>query len=367
MNDSQRGEQPPIDVAIEAAVVRELGKTYDSLNGAFFKNRLRRPVIGLSDTPHRFGRWMRATRTLDLARSLVIDHGWGAAVEVLKHEMAHQFVDEILGCGEEPAHGPAFRRVCDEHAIDYRASGLPSSGPIDDQQKRVLERVVKLLALAESSNLHEAQSAMNAAQRQMLKHNIDTIGAGAASAYSFRHLGKPTGRVDASQRILATIVGDHFFVEAIWVPAWRPLEGKRGSILEVCGTEANLEIAEYAHTFLTETAERLWREYRRTHGVGGDRDRRSFIAGVMSGFREKLDGQRRESRGQGLVWVGDAGLHKYFRRRHPYVRTTRYAAQGSPQAHRHGREAGKKIVLNRAVERGESGTVRLLPAKSALK
>jgi len=345
-------------------VVRQIGKTYDDLNGIHFKGRLRRPAIGLSGDSKQLGRWTYTTRTLEIARTLYLNHGWGAVVEVLKHEMAHQFVDEVLGALGEPAHGPEFRRVCEERAIDYRASGLPHVGPIDDEQKRVLERIAKLLALAESANLHEAHSAMNAAQRLMLKHNVDTISTRTTGSYSFRHLGKPSGRVDESQRILAGLIADHFFVEAIWVPVWRPLEAKRGNILEVCGTEANLELAEYVYAFLNETAERLWREYRREQGVGGNRDRLSFVAGVMAGFREKLDGQSTQSRGTELVWIGDAGLKKYFRKRHPFVRTTRYAARGRPLAHRHGRAAGKRIVLNRAVKQGESGKVRLLKAKN---
>ena len=53
--------------------------------------------------------------------------------------------------------------------------------------------------------------------------------------------------------ILAGILSDHFFVEVIWVPVWRPLDGKRGSVLEVCGSPANLELAEYVHAFVNHT------------------------------------------------------------------------------------------------------------------
>jgi hypothetical protein len=65
-----------------------------------------------------------------------------------------------------------------------------------------------------------------------------------------------------------------------------------------------------------------------------------------------------------LVWIGDAGLGQYFKRRHPYVRTTHYAARGRPIAHRHGRAAGKKIVLHRSVKQGDSNSVRLLKANN---
>ena len=70
-------------------------------------------------------------------------------VEVLKHEMAHQFVDEVLGVHDEPDHGPVFRQVCDERGIDARAAGAPDA---DRARDHVLDRIAKLLALAGSPN-----------------------------------------------------------------------------------------------------------------------------------------------------------------------------------------------------------------------
>jgi len=199
---------------------------------------------------------------------------------------------------------------------------------------------------------------MSEAQRLMLRHNIDVT---AQAAYSFRHLGTPTGRVSEAERILANILNDHFFVECIWVPVWRAREGKRGSVLEVCGTTLNLTIAEHTHAFLIHTADRLWAQYRREQRVG-NRDRRTYQAGVMTGFREKLDAQRRRNTRAGLVWVGDGDLTKYWRSRHPYVRSIRHYGAEPNEAHAHGRAAGRSIVLQRAMhERVSRG--RLLPGR----
>jgi len=79
----------------------------------------------------------------------------------LKHEMAHQFVHEVLGEQEAP-HGPAFRATCARLGIDQRAGGLPQPAQSADQ-RRLLERVHKLLALAQSDNQHEAEAAAAAA------------------------------------------------------------------------------------------------------------------------------------------------------------------------------------------------------------
>jgi hypothetical protein len=348
-----------LSVELERALMRALRSTYEEINGSFFKFRLRRPVLLLVDSDSRLGRWISDTRTLELSRGLVLTQGWGVVVEVLKHEMAHQFVDEVLGEREEAAHGPAFRALCEERGIDSSASGLPGVAQKPAGDRRLLERISRLLALAESPNEHEAQAAMAAAQRLMLKYNVESVSR-AQAVYAFRHLGVPTGRVSEALRILSLILGDFFFVEAIWVPVWRPLEGKRGSVLEVCGSLENLELAEYAYAFLTHTSERLWLDYKSREGIRRNAERRTFVAGVMAGFRDKLEKERKVHQKEGLVWVGDADLTHFFRARHPRVRWARYGAGERSDAYRHGREAGQKIVLHRGVSQGPSGSVRLL-------
>jgi hypothetical protein len=354
---------PRLTAALEAALVRELRATYGQLNDSYFRSGLRTPTIELVPTRHNLGRWVPATRTIEISRPLVVEQPWGAVVEVLKHEMAHQYVHEVLGETQQTPHGRAFQEACARLGVDARASGVPDAQPDED---RIVERIARLLALAESPNRHEAEAAMAAAQRLMLRHNLDAARTqgGAARDYGHAHLGKPTGRVSEHERLVAMILGKHFFVEAIWVPVYRPLEGLRGSVLEICGTRSNLTIAEYVHGFLHETAERLWRDHKKEQGIGSDRDRRTYLAGVMVGFADKLAKQDARGRSEGLVWVKDGDLERYFRRRHPYVRHVRHAGQRRTDAWAQGREAGRKIVLHKPVEAAATSRGRLLPGKS---
>jgi hypothetical protein len=204
----------------------------------------RRPVFAFSDACGRFGRWIPEQRTIEIARRALAELGWGVVVEVLKHEIAHQYVDEVLRLREESAHGPAFRQVCAERGFDARAAGAPDA-PESADEARVLSRVAKLLALAESPNVHEAQAAMNAAQRLMLKYNLETVASGRTSAHRFRHIGRATGRVSESERVLAAIIGDHFFVQVIWVPVWRPSRPARQHL--GLRNPENLRWPEYVH------------------------------------------------------------------------------------------------------------------------
>jgi hypothetical protein len=352
-----------LTAVLDAALVRELRATYWQVNDSFFRGALSAPTLELVSTRATLGRWIPGTRTIEISRGLVLERPWGAVVEVLKHEAAHQYVHEVLGEKEETAHGPAFRELCARLGIDAHASGVPAPAPGEPANK-IVERVAHLLALAESPNRHEAEAAMAAAQRLMLKHNLDAARAAATRAYGFVHLGRPTGRVVEHERIVAMILGKHFFVEAIWIPVYRPLEGKRGTVLEICGTDANLAIAEYVHEFLSQTANRLWSEHKRAQGIRSNRERRAYLAGVMTGFADTLARQDAESRSQGLVWVRDGDLELFFRRRHPHVRHVRHAGQRRTDAWVHGREAGRKIVLHRPVKAAASARGRLLPAKA---
>jgi hypothetical protein len=305
-----------------------------------------------------------------MSRSLFVKEPWGTVLEVLKHEMAHQYVHEILGRVDEPSHGPAFREVCERLGIDARAAGVPAgpSAAVEggrEQHVKVLERIAQLLALAQSSNVHEAQAATSLAQKLMLKYNVESAALGTRGGYEFRHLGAPSGRISDSERLLSIILGQHFFVEVIWVPVYRPLEKKRGHVLEICGTRPNLEMASYVHAFLTRSAEHLWAEHKREQGIKSNRDRRTYLSGVMDGFRERLESETKHHREQGLVWVGDADLSKYFRKRHPHIRHTRTTGPSRNAVHGAGRNAGRRLVLHRGMSDAASATggSKLLPAR----
>src|SRR5690606_23924384 len=153
---------------------------------------------------------------------------------------------------------------------------------------------------------------------------------------TFRHIGRPTGRRSAGERVLGLILSEPSFVEVIWVPVWRPLEGKRGNVVEACGTPENLEIAAYVYDCLTHTADRLWVEHKRARSIKKDPERQSFLYGVMRGFHSKLEAEARAAQAEGLVWVGDADLERYCRARHPYTRTSQLRVQGHGQAYRAG-------------------------------
>ncbi len=136
---------------LEAALLRQLARSYDAENWIRFGSKLVQPVLALSSSTSRLGVWFPSPRRIEISRSLVVERPWPETIEVLKHEMAHQFVAEVLHVEGETAHGEHFRRVCEARGIDARAAGLAAAGPADDRTAKLIDRVQKLLALAGSN------------------------------------------------------------------------------------------------------------------------------------------------------------------------------------------------------------------------
>jgi len=333
------------DAAVEAALLRAAREVWHQQNQLRFRGVLRAPTFRLVEGG-RLGFWDAARREIALQRSLVRERPWGVVVEVLKHEMAHQYVSEVLGVRDEGPHGPRFRETCARKGIDPRAAGEPVRGP--EGEDRVVRRIQKLLALAGSPNRHEAEAAAAAAQSLLLRHNLDVADTAEGTRMEWAHLGRPAARLQQADRMLAAILGRHFFVEVIWVPAYDGATGERGQLIEVVGRAENVAMAGYVHDFLRRTADRLWDELR-PRPAGG---RRAFLAGVMRGFWDRLEAQAATQRAEGLVWTGDAGAKATLRARHPRVHTVRRQGVARSDAYDHGRDAGRGIVLHRPVEAG---------------
>ncbi len=347
---------------LEHRLLRRLVLEWEDINWRYFKEALRPPVLELSSAETTLGMWRSQVRTIAMSRASLLTRPWAESMEVLKHEVAHQYVDEVLG-GEATPHGPLFQQVCDALGIDANPRAEATAENALGGASRVISRVRKLLALAESSNQHEAELAASTAQRMMLKYNLELVES-AASRDDCAHLflGEPTGRVQAHQRGLAALLAEHYFVQAIWVPVYRPLEGKKGSLLELCGRPENLEMAEFVHNFMLRTIEGLWEAHKRSLSLRSNKDRRSFLAGAVVGFSAKLREQFSVAKEEGLVWVGDPQVDKYFRRRHPRVVSTGGARAGSADAYAHGRKAGRDIVLSQPVESRGTRAPRALSA-----
>lgn len=337
---------------LHAAWLTELRRCWQEFNKRHLGEKLVAPVMQIDGGAQRLGHWERDARILSIAHVHIWSHAWDDVLATLKHEMAHQFVDEILG-GEDRPHGPQFARACRLLGIDPDASGTPRPASADDEPNRVLRRVQKLLALATSANRHEAEAAMAAANTLLLRHNLERPAAAPALAYAARRLGASAAALPLDWKLVAAILGEFFFVECIWTSTYNPRRDRHERLLEVLGSAANLEIAAYVHDFLHASVDRLWRREQGEHGLT-PAHRREYAAGVLLGFRDKLRSERTRNAEVGLVWLGDPDLVRFTRDRHPHLRTMAKTGVRRSRAHEAGRAAGQRLTLQKPVHEHQS-------------
>lgn len=350
---------PTPEERLHRAWLAELLRCWHEYNAQHLGGVLRPPSLQIDRSTQRLGHWQRETRCLSLSHEHLIGHRWDDVLETLKHEMAHQYVDEALG-GDERPHGPKFARACALLEIRPDVTGTPRAA--DDPAAKVLKRVQKLLALATSANRHEAEAAMAAANTLLLRYNLELPQDAPRPGYEARRIGDSAAAIALDAKLVSAILGEFFFVECIWVTTFNARRARHERVLEVLGTPENLEMAVFVHEFLHASCQRLWDEARRELSLPPGR-RREFVAGVLMGFRDKLRNERKHNEEQGLVWLGDADLDRFLRGRHPHIRSMGSAAVRHGQAHSAGRAAGEGLTLNRPVRDQQSRGLSLPPGR----
>ncbi|MCA9690731.1 MAG: SprT-like domain-containing protein [Myxococcales bacterium] len=343
----------------------QLRHAWRDINDRLLGGKLRPPVLQIDQTTTRIGHWERATRTLGIAEEHIWEAPWQQVLATLRHEVAHQYVDEVWG-GDTRPHGEKFARACALLEISAAATVAPKDGP-RSAADRVLARVRKLLALAGSGNRHEAANAMAAANTLLLRFNLERPESDPQShRYGQRILGASAAAVPLPWKIVASILCEFFFVECIWVTTFNARKLRQESVLETLGAPENLEMAEFVHEFLHAAIERLW--LAEAGALQRARNRRSlrreFQVGVLLGFSDKLRAERTRNEEKGLVWVGDADLDRFFKKRHPHVTSMRSAGVRRSSAHEAGRAAGERLTIHRPVSSRGPGGKALGPGRS---
>jgi Protein of unknown function (DUF2786)/SprT-like family len=323
--------------SFEQIVLVELGTQWKWWAKKFgWTDRLGPPALKLHEGREKLGTWTSSTREMSFSKHLVYERAWHETIEVLKHEMAHQFCDEILHSDDLP-HGKTFQAVCHQHGIDAAPRGIPGATSID-ASNHIVEKIRHLLDLASGgANPNECERAAQFAHNLMLKYNIELREKNAEQNYVVRFLGRPSGRIQDFQGEIAHLLNKHYFVEIIWHTAFNPRTGRSGHELEVCGTSENVEVAEYIHDFLMREALAAWERTRDSKKFAEAREeetgshygtpetergytlaaRKSFLAGFISGFRSTLRDARIAEEKAGLVLARDAALEAFFKKRHP--------------------------------------------------
>jgi hypothetical protein len=348
-----------------------------------FRVKMRPPVIEIVDTTSKWGSWSPTVRRLTISRKLIEAYSWDVVIEVLKHEMAHQLVSEVLGKIDQ--HGPHFRRACERLGVAAwaAASGgdLPTSvtpggdRALGDFEERLLKRAEKLLALAESANEHEAALAMQRVRELYARSNLERLATRRSAPLTYAILNYKKRRVDSVDSLIVAILTEHFFVKAIYTTLWDPRELVEHKAVELLGTKAHVAMAEYVAHFLNNQLQLLWNDFKGKTGSSGVTPKRSYMLGVLTGFREKLAAQAPdvavvaaqaggEATCQALLRIADQELESFVARRHPRLAKRSWGGgQRDSASFNAGKAAGAKLTLHKGVNAKAGNLGRFLPGK----
>ncbi len=344
---------------------REVRLWWERYNAEYLRGLLRAPIIELRAGLGALGTWERESRRIRLRLEHLEADPWQEVMATLRHEMAHQAVDELLVARGERPHGPSFAQACEWLRVEprARASGAdPVAAAADDDAARLTRRISKLLALGASPNEHEAAAAVGLARTLMLEHNLDVVQRDVERGFQRRVLGAVAKRHHAFENLLAVILFEFFFVEVLWESEYDPARNVSGSALFIYGTKSNLDMAAYVHGFLWALLPQLWEDHRRLRGVRGNRDRLTYFDGVLNGFCAKLRGEEkaRANVERALVWSGDPKLHRYFRWLNPRIRHVGGTGRLVTAAFEAGRADGHHVRIHRPIESRGPGIGGLL-------
>ena len=155
---------------------------WHEVNEGPLRSRLRPPTFRLDSALGTLGTYQPGTRTLlDFAREHLETESWANVQHTIRHEMAHQVVAELLDGGDGRPHGPSFQR-----ALDWIENGTGTEEGSSERETPIRRRIARLLALAQSENVHEARRAMETANLLLLRYNLKEVGSG---RYIRRRLG----------------------------------------------------------------------------------------------------------------------------------------------------------------------------------
>lgn len=292
----------PLDSQLHAAWLSQLAREYSDICYQY-GFRLHPPVLRISGSRSQLGSWSAGERTLSLSQHLISAHPWRLTLQVLKHEIAHQICDELLG-RPDAGHGPLFRDTCTRLGLDanfHRASadlaeGLPDSAQgstTTERGRQIIDRVRKLLALGNSDNEHEAALAVQRASELLARHRLDFAGLAEEEGLVHRTINTGSQTLPAHRKAICAILEHYFAVRVICASEYDPQTNRSFKTIELLGPEEAVAIAEHCTHFLENRLETLWLANRHTF-IGNRRTARtSYFLGLLAGFRQTLEQGRK--------------------------------------------------------------------------
>ena len=219
-------------------------------------------------------------------------------------------------------------------------------------KKKVVDRIQKLLNLANSDNENEAKAAAAAANKLLTKFNLSMQDC--TNRKYEENVFAERSRLRQHDKWILPLLRDFYFVFPLVATRTVGLTStgklKRVRIIKVLGEETNVEIARYMFDFFQSEFELLWKNFAKKHGVGA-KSKDSYFHGLVWGIKEQLKVAQSQAQTEtGLMIVKDGDLDKYINELHPNIKTTvRSSSIHDKEAQTAGIEAGKNMQIRKGL------------------
>lgn len=223
--------------------------------------------------------------------------------------------------------------------------------------KKIAEKIKKLLALANSSNQHEAETASRMANTLLVKHNLTMQGVEASTADYERDTLPGGGRATVEEKFILPLLTAHFFVKIV--------KSRRtgATVHHILGRSENVEVAKYVFDFLNSSFRQLWLNYKQATNCG-TASKQSFYLGLYGGLNTQLSNARKNVESEtGLVVVeDDPALARFMQ---AAFNNLKHEKRGKVklrdrEAQNAGHEAGKNLKIRRGLDSAGQNSGRLL-------
>ena len=338
--------------------------------------KLRMPQFRITESHRTMGYWDATHRIIGLSKHLIQNRTWDYVQAVLRHEMAHQLVSEVFKVQDN--HGQYFLQACKILGVPHefqKASadeGALTDLPKWDVEKITLEvssaqkRIQKLLALVEgSTEPHEKEVALLRLHEHFSRYGNqeENIHDNKASYRLRLRTGKKVSQSWITSLLNLMQLMSH--VISIWLKEYNIKDKEDYVVIDIFGTAAQIQYAEYLWNFFHREVKNAWAEYVPTKGKKNSQA--AFKLGVIQGYksqflekqakmeREKTKTERDQEK-QALIVLEDnhLELRSYF---YPSIHSTgggRRISHKGMEAYQSGRKQGESIDVHRPISKNSS-------------
>jgi predicted SprT family Zn-dependent metalloprotease len=279
---------------------------------------------------------------------------------VIRHELAHYITFINYGETTQP-HAAEFKSFCQTMGWGeevYKAAICLESGQntSDLEESSIFRKVKKLMALATSSNEHEAQQAMIKSQQLLLQYNMEsTYIEGEEDEKIFLKRIMKQKKKNAKMHSIATIL-ETFFVSIVYNRVEDFIH------LDVLGSAVNIEIVEYVASVLDVELDKLWSQAQQSANLRGTSAKNSFFLGLAKGYCNKIHALKREHTNDvtRALMVIEKKLTNARAMVYPRLSSTRSSVNYCPEASALGEQMGKQLKINPAINRSSNKSEALL-------